>query len=66
MVSQYGFFYRRARFFQHVFTSETDKTIANEHNLTVETSIPKNVADILGNAKLTLLAQISHINYGSL
>jgi len=49
-------------FFQHVFTSETEnnKTITNEHNLTVATSIPKNVADILGNAKLTLLAQISH------
>ena len=49
-------------FFQHVFTSKSDthKTFVNEHNLTVETSVPKNVADILGNAKLTLLAEISH------
>jgi len=49
-------------FFQNVFTpkSEDNDISYNEHNLTVETAIPKNIADILGNAKLTLLAQISH------
>lgn len=47
-------------FFQQVFTSNSNCLDNNEHHLTVETTIPKNIADILGNAKLTLLAQISH------
>jgi len=49
-------------FFQQVFTPSSDslENTTHEHNLTVETTIPKNIADILGNAKLTLLAQISH------
>ncbi len=49
-------------FFDRLFSGEISVTDKSEEqdNLTVISSIPQNISNILGNAKLTLLAEISH------
>ncbi len=49
-------------FFQDVFTEQPASCQLNEqkHKLSVQTNIPTNLKKILGNSKLTLLAEISH------
>lgn len=49
-------------FFKEVFTDEPLIYNSGEvqHELSVRTNVPKNLASVLGNAKLTLLAEISH------
>ncbi|SFB99302.1 hypothetical protein [Pseudoalteromonas denitrificans] len=49
-------------FFQQVFSPGAIETGCKlkKHDLTVQTSIPKSIAHILGSSKLTLLAEISH------
>lgn len=49
-------------FFKEVFNEEPLILGAedNKHEITVQTSVPNHLKSVLGNAKLTLLAEISH------
>lgn len=49
-------------FFKNIFTEPVvDCSLnQNKHTLSIQTSIPSNLKTILGNSKLTLLAEISH------
>lgn len=49
-------------FFKEVFNEEplTLGSDANPHEVTVQTSVPHHLKSVLGNAKLTLLAEVSH------
>jgi hypothetical protein len=47
-------------FFKGIFSEETEKSISPIKNFNVYTSIPKNLKKVLGESKLTLLAEISH------
>jgi hypothetical protein len=49
-------------FFKHVFANDVIECNLSEqnHKLTVHTSIPKNLIKMFGDAKLSLLAEISH------
>lgn len=49
-------------FLKDVFSNENNECVSDSrnHKLTVQTAMPKNLSTILGNAKLTLLAEVSH------
>lgn len=49
-------------FFKDVFNDEPIilGTESNSHEITVQTAVPTHLKSVLGNAKLTLLAEISH------
>jgi hypothetical protein len=49
-------------FFSGMFSQDSFKHNCSleTHTLTVKTSVPKSISNVLGNAKLTLLAEISH------
>lgn len=49
-------------FFKDIFAEPSSECQLNEqkHQLSVQTTIPSNLKKVLGNSKLTLLAEISH------
>ena len=47
-------------FFKHVFGDNDTPSDLDNHKLTVQTQVPNNLSAILENAKLSLLAEISH------
>ncbi|MBE0365982.1 hypothetical protein PULV_b0703 [Pseudoalteromonas ulvae UL12] len=47
-------------FFKHVFRDNDPQSNLENHKLTVQTHVPNNLSAILENAKLSLLAEISH------
>jgi len=47
-------------FFKGIFTETPDKSQLKEHKLSIQTTIPSNLKNMLGNSKLTLLSEIHH------
>lgn len=51
---------KKLTFFSGLFEPSQSTALINETKLTVQTSIPDGIAHLLGQAKLTLLAEVAH------
>lgn len=51
---------KKLTFFSGLFEPSQSTALINETKLTVQTSIPEGIAHLLGQAKLTLLAEVAH------